>query len=202
MASARLRGIDRDVRLVDELLHAGRVLRTRGDTDREGRADRLGRSVDFKETLGDGDANPLRDLHGLGVRRLREQHAELLAAEARGNVVAAQLLAQRVRDPFDDDVAGKVPVSVVDVPQEVEVGHQQRDGIAHPTEACSADEAAQRNVLGCDGDSRFDAKPGRQANAEGLALVCTQMLDRARDAMGAAVDRGDLAELPSLFAEQ
>ena len=79
-----------------------------------------------KPALGDGAPDALGDLERLVRRRLREQDRELLAAEPGRHVVLAELLAEDLRDPGEDRVAGQVPVGVVDVAQQVEVGHDQR----------------------------------------------------------------------------
>jgi hypothetical protein len=58
--------------------------------------------------------------------RLGEQDRELLAAEARRHVVVAQLLAEDICNPAQDRVAREMAEVVVDVAQQVEVGHHHR----------------------------------------------------------------------------
>ena len=74
-----------------------RVARERGDADRDGRADRLARGLDVERALGDRAADPLGDLERLLERRLGQEDAELLAAEAGGDVVVAELRAEDAR---------------------------------------------------------------------------------------------------------
>jgi hypothetical protein len=96
------------------------------DADRNGRLDRLAGRFDLEPALGKRAADPLCDLERLLRRRLREQDRELLPAEAGRHVVVTQLLSEDIGDTAEDDVARKVAVRVVDVPEEVEVGHHQR----------------------------------------------------------------------------
>src|SRR2546423_1860451 len=73
---------------------------------------------------------------------------------------------------------------------------QDREVTPTPERASPADEAAQRNILGCDGDVRFDPKPGRQANAEGFADhqpkddAQKDRPDRGRGKIHAQIDSG------------
>ena len=97
VAALELRAVDGEVGLVDQLVRVDAVLRERRDADRHGRADRLRRGLDLELALGDGAADPLRDLERLLGRRLRQEDRELLAAEARRHVVVAQLLRGRSR---------------------------------------------------------------------------------------------------------
>ncbi len=126
VAALELGAVDGEVGLVDELVRVDAVLRERGDAERHRRADRLARGLDLELALGDRAADPLGDLHRLLGRRLRQEDRELLAAEAGRHVVVAQLLAEDLGDPLQDGVAGEVAVAVVDVAQQVEVGHDQR----------------------------------------------------------------------------
>ena len=98
----------------------------RRDAERDGRPDRLARRLDLEPLVGDGAADPLGDLERLLRRRLRQEDRELLAAEARGDVGVAKVPLEDVGDPLQDGVAGEVAVGVVDVPQQVEVGHDHR----------------------------------------------------------------------------
>src|SRR5919197_449625 len=63
---------------------------------------------------GDRAADALRDLERLLGRRLREEDAELLAAEAGRHVVVAELGAEDLRDALEEGVAGQMAVAVVD----------------------------------------------------------------------------------------
>ena len=130
-----LRAVDGEVGLVDQLVGVVPVTRIRGDADRDRRADRLARGLDVEGALGDLLADALRDLERLLGARLREKDAELLAAEARRDVVVAQMRAEDVGDALQHGVAGEMAVRVVDVAQEVEVGHDQRQ---RPVEALGA----------------------------------------------------------------
>ena len=78
----------------------------------------------------DGRPQALGQHLGVGERRSREHHEELLAAEAVGEVEGAQLLAQRVGDVDEDRVAALVAVLVVDGLEVVEVGHDHADRLA------------------------------------------------------------------------
>ena len=126
VAALELRAVDGEVGLVDELVRVGAVLRERGDADGHRRPDGLGRGLDLELALRHGAADPLGDLERLVRRRLRKEDRELLAAEAGRDVVVAQLRAEDLRDSLQHGVAGKVSVAVVDVAQQVEVGHDQR----------------------------------------------------------------------------
>jgi hypothetical protein len=117
---------------VDQLVGVGAVLRVAGDADRDRGVDRLTRRLDVEALLRHGLADPLGNLERLLRRRLREQDRELLAAEAGGHVVVAQLRAEDLGDALQHRVAGEVAVRVVDVAEQVEVGHDQRHRPAEP----------------------------------------------------------------------
>ena len=85
--------------------------------------------------LCDGTADSFCDLQRLLGRGLRQEDRELFAAEARRHVVVAQLRAEDLGDALEDRVAREMPVAVVDVPKQVEVGHDQRH---RPLEASRA----------------------------------------------------------------
>ncbi len=125
VASLELRPVDGEVGLVDERVRILGVLRVAGDADRDGGPDRLARRLDVVELLGDRSADPLGDLHRLLGWCLRQQDRELLAAEAGRNVVMAQFGAEDLSDPLQDGVAGEMAVGVVDLAEQIEVGHDQ-----------------------------------------------------------------------------
>ncbi len=127
VAALELRAVDGEVGLVDQLVRIGAVLRVAGDADRDGGPDRLARGLDVEVAFGDGAADPLGDLERLLGRGLRQEDRELLAAEARRDVVVAKLGPEDLRDPLQDRVPRQVAVVVVDVPEQVEVGHDQRE---------------------------------------------------------------------------
>ena len=111
VAPLQLRPVDGEIGLMDERVRVLRVLREAGDADRDGGADRLARRLDVEQLLGDRAADPLRDLHRLLGRRLRQQDRELLAAEAGRHVVVAQLGAEDLGDPLQHRVAGEMAVA-------------------------------------------------------------------------------------------
>ena len=121
-----LAAVDSEVGLVDELVRVESVLREAGNAERHGRADRLGRRFDLELALGDGATDSLRDLQRLLRRRFRQEDRELLPAEASRNVVVPELRAEDLGDALQHRVAGEMAVAVVDVSQQVEVGHDQR----------------------------------------------------------------------------
>ena len=132
-----LRAVDGEVGLVDQLVRVGCVLRETGDADRHGRADRLARGLDLERRLGDGAPDSLGDLERLVGRRLRQEDRELLAAEPRRHVVVTELRPEDLRDSAEHGVPGEMAVRVVDVAEQVEVGHDQRQ---RPLEAHGATE--------------------------------------------------------------
>ena len=127
VASLELRAVDGEVGLVDQLVRIRPVARETGHADRDRRLDRLARGLDVEGTGCDGAPDPLCDLERLLRRGLRQEDGELLTAEPGGHVVVAQLLSKHLRDPLQDGVARKVAVGVIDVAQEVEVGHDERE---------------------------------------------------------------------------
>ena len=139
VSALELRAVDGQVRLVDELVGVRPVPWEGGDAERDGRANRLARRLDVEGPSGDRRADALRDLERLLGVRLGQQDAELLAAEPRRDVVVAQLHAEDLGDALEHGVAGEVAVGVVDVAEQVEVGHDQGE---RPVEAVCA-----RNLL-------------------------------------------------------
>ena len=176
-----------------ELVRVVAVARERGDAHRDGGADRLARGLDLEEARRDRAADPVGDLERLLRRRLRQEDRELLAAEARRHVVVAQLLAEDLGDAAQDGVAGEVAVGVVDVAQQVEVGHDQRH---RPLEALGAPELLlhhRREVPGVvEAGLRVDSRLGLQLRDRERAVDQEQRRDRERDQPRVQVpERGD-----------
>ena len=165
-----LRTVDGEVGLVDELVRVGAVRGAAGHADRDGRADRLARRLHVEPLVGDGAADPLGDVEGLLRGRLREHDRELLAAEARGDVGVAELALEDAGDPVQDRVARQVPVGVVDLAQQIEVGHDHRQGRARALRAIEL----------------FPERGGEVARVEEPRLrVDARLLLQGRDAQGA-----------------
>ena len=122
-----LGAVDGEVGLVDELVRVRSVSGKRCDAEGHRGSDRLARRLDREPFLGDRPANPLGDRESLLWRRLREDDRELLPAEPRRDVRMSQVPLEDGGDPVQDGVAGKVPVRVVDVAEQVEVGHDHRE---------------------------------------------------------------------------
>ena len=120
---------------MDQLVRVLAVARVGGDADRDRRADRLARRLDVERAIGDLAADPLGDLHRLLGARLRQQDAELLTAEPRRDVVVPEMHPEHLGEAFQNRVAGEMAVRVVDVAQEVEVGHDQRKRALEPLRA-------------------------------------------------------------------
>ena len=135
VAALELRAVHGEVGLVDDLVGVGAVVGIDGDADGDGRADRLARGLHLEALLGDRAPDALGDVEGLLRRRLRQEDGELLTAEARRDVRVAQMAAEDVGDALQDGVACEMPVRVVDVAEEVEVGHDHRQGRAGPLRA-------------------------------------------------------------------
>ena len=87
---------------------------------------RLAGGLDVDRGGGDRPPDPLGDLERLLGRRLRQQDRKLFPAEARRHVVVTELSPERFRDLLQHRIAGEVTVGVVDVAEEIEVGHDQR----------------------------------------------------------------------------
>ena len=148
VAALELAAVHGEVGLMDELVRVEAVLREAGDAERHRRADRLGGRLDLELALGNLAPDPLRDLHRLLRRGLRQQDRELLAAEARRHVVVPQLLVEDLGDPLEDRVACEVAVAVVDVAQQVEVGHDQRHRAVEARGARDLGRECRREVAG------------------------------------------------------
>jgi hypothetical protein len=93
------------------------------------------RHLRLSRALLDERSNPLRHDERASLVRLRQEHAEPVAAEAGGDVVVAGRFLERVRYSAQRTVAGQVPVRRVDVPQMVDIDHEEGDP---PVEAARA----------------------------------------------------------------
>jgi hypothetical protein len=120
---------------VDELVRVRTVLREARDAEGDRGADRLARRLHLETSVGNRPPDALGDLERLLRRGLGQEDGELLPAEPGGNVVMSQLLAEDLGDPLEDGVACEVAVGIVDVPEEVEVGHDDRHRAFHPARA-------------------------------------------------------------------
>jgi hypothetical protein len=78
--------------------------------------------------IGDVGTQPLSNLDRVGLTGLRQDDRELVAAEPASQIVAPQLLAQRIGDRAERSVSGQVTIGVVDHLEMVDVdqGHRQR----------------------------------------------------------------------------
>ena len=172
---------------MDERIRILRVLRVAGDADRDGGADRVARRLDVVELVCDRTADPLGDLHRLLGRRLRQEDRELLAAEAGRNVVLPQLGAEDLGDALQDGVAGEMAVGVVDLAEQIEVGHDQRE---RPLEALCAPELLRergREVARVEqARLRIDASLRLQLRHRERSVDQQQRRDRERDEPGVA----------------
>jgi hypothetical protein len=117
---------------VDERLRVPRVPRVRRDSDRDRRAHGVARGRSGEQRRSHRPPDPVGDAQCLLGAGLGEDQRELLAAEACGHVVLAQLGAEDVRDPRDHGVTREMAVRVVDVAEVVEVGHHDRHRPADP----------------------------------------------------------------------
>ena len=101
-----------------------------GDTHRDRRVHRLCRGLDLERARRDDATDAVGDLERLLDRRAGQEDTELLPAEAGSQIVLAQLAPEDVRDTRQDGVAGQMAVGVVDLAQQVEVGHDHRERLA------------------------------------------------------------------------
>ena len=111
-------------------------------------------------------------------RRVLEQHRELVAAEARGEIVLAQRGAQALGDGHEQRVAGRVPERVVDALEVVEVEEHDRRrvvvarerGVDPQREERAVGEAGQRIVARLVRQALLELRDGGQ-RACGLAAL-------------------------------
>ena len=75
-------------------------------------------------------AHPFGEPAGAGEVGIRERDAELLAAVTKQDVAVADTLEHAVRDGLQGDVAGGMPVLVVDGLESIDVDHDERQRCA------------------------------------------------------------------------
>ena len=102
-----------------------------------------------------------------------DEHGELVAAEPRGGVGAAQRVAQPLGDADEQLVAGGVAEGVVDRLEVVEVDEQHRHGLAGAA-------AAQQRVVDAVAEQRAVGEVGERV-VEGLVRELLLQLGEARD---------------------
>ena len=149
-------------------------------------------------------ADPLGDRLRERRRAVRQDHRELLAAEARHRVHRPDALAERDRHVLEDDVAGLVAVRVVDALEVIDVDHQHERRLAGARDA--VDLARQRQLevapVGQAGE-RIAARelaqavdhrlqPGLVAGAAPVRQRVTRLLQQLQRAVEA--ERGSIAE--------
>ena len=100
------------------------------DADRHRRRDRLAGGIDVEARLAHGPADAFGSHLRLRLVEIGKEERELLAAEPRGEILFAEMLAENPRNPDEHDVTREVAVAVVDLPQKVEVCDEQRYGPA------------------------------------------------------------------------
>ena len=91
---------------------------------RDARADRDRRLTDL---TGDLTADPLRHSHGVVTATSGQQHDELVAAVARGDVEVLGVRDQRVGDLTQHRITDLVPVRVVDLLEVIDVEHEEAE---------------------------------------------------------------------------
>ena len=149
-------------------------------------------------------ADPLGDLLGEERRAVRQDHRELLAAEARDRVHRPDALAERDRHVLEDDVAGLVAVRVVDPLEVIDVDHEDERRLAgardpvdlarqRQLEVAPVGQAGQRiaaRELAQAVDHRL--QPGRVAGAASLGQHMARLLQQLQRAVEA--ERASIAE--------
>ena len=135
-------------------------------------------------------------------RRVLEQHRELVAAEARGEIVLAQRGAQALGDGHEQRVAGGVPERVVDALEVVEVEEHDRRrvvvarerGLDPQREQRAVGEAGERVVARLVRQALLELRDGRQ-RARGLTA-----LERAAGVRADRLEQAPLARAERLAA--
>ena len=110
------------------------------------------------------------DRLGVLERGLRQDHAELVAAEPADDVGVAQPRAQQRRHRAEQLVAGRVAVAVVDVVEVVDVERQQRGGV--PVALGVADDPLELLAEAPAVVEARSARRGRRAAAAGPRSAC------------------------------
>ena len=95
----------------------------------------LGALAGGADELAGHDPDAVGHRHHLGGRAVRQQHDELLAADAGDDVDRAGMEAEGFADAAEDLVALAVPVRVVDQLEVVDVEEHQAQGLAGPAGA-------------------------------------------------------------------
>ena len=153
--------VHRDVGSLEESLDVRAMIREESDAD--ARLHLEGETVN-REWLLEGRPQLARDRNGrLGVEHLREQHAELVPAEARDGVALAKGVAEPDADLLQQLVAARMPEGVVDLLEAVEVHDHHRGRDVVPARRC------ERRV-----DAVVEERPVRQVGQgvmERLVLV-------------------------------
>src|SRR5436305_248248 len=73
--------------------------------------------------------------HRLAAWGFGQDDGKFLAAEPSGDIVLAHGFANNAPDAREHDIAGQVPIGIVDIAQEVEIGHKNGQ---RALEACGA----------------------------------------------------------------
>ena len=119
----RLGGVHRRVGIAQQSLDVADAI---GERDADAAADAQRTPVDL-ERLAARFEDLARDRHRrLDIRRVIDEHRELIAAEARHGVAGARALDQAVREGAQQLIAGAVPQAVVHGLEVVEIDEQHR----------------------------------------------------------------------------
>ena len=182
VASLELCAVDREVCLMDELIHVVAVTGEARDAHRDGRADRFARRLDVEHLRSDRTADAVGYLERLRRGGLGQQDRELLAAEPCGHVVVAELLAEDVGDAAEHGVTCQMAVGVVDVAKQVEVGHDQRHRPLEPLGAAQLLVHHRREVAGVvEAGLRVDSRLGLELGNRERAVDEQKRRERERD---------------------
>ena len=151
-AAALLGGVHRDVGALDQRLHARAVRGVAGHAD--ARVDLEREALDRERLAQAGEQLARDDVGVAGAAQLRQQHAELVAAEAGDRVVLAERLLEAVRDLLQQAVARVVAERVVDLLEVVEVDqhHGRGDVRAAPGGDRLLDAVAEERAVGQAGE--------------------------------------------------
>ena len=144
VSALELRAVDGEVGLVDELVRVAAVARERGDADRDRRADRLARGRRPRTRSRRRRGGSARRSRAPRAARVSGSRIENSSPPKRAGTSYSRSCSRKIlATPGEHRVAGEVAVRVVDVAQQVEVGHDQRH---RPVEAARRAPSSSRSV--------------------------------------------------------
>ena len=129
VASLNLCLVERDIRFVDQFVAGRSILGETGKPQAHRGVDRGRTADDRKGGVFDCVANALRNFGCRGLICVGQENGVFFPPKAAGHIFFAHCLHNNLGDPGDHCIPGQMSIGIVDVAQQVQIAHDDRQGL-------------------------------------------------------------------------